>query len=177
MKSHTPYFFLITTLLLASSCSSLVSKEDCKKDMSALGFEHGRKGQNKLTEQVRKACINNETTVNLEQYEIGFNKGWDEYCSPIHGYQMGKKGDIYKSYCPPEKEDLYHEKFLIGKKIYEKKDQVNDLEEKIKDLLAAPEQNIAAKDELRRYQEYLLKINREIQTLEQKGMSLIHTPF
>lgn len=177
MKLHIRHIFIITTLLLSSSCSSLVSKEDCKKDMQVLGLEHGRKGFSKLTEAVRKTCVTNESTVNLELYETGFSKGWDEYCSPIHGYQMGRKGDIYKSYCPPEKEELYHEKFLIGKKIYEKKDQVNDLEEKIKDLLAAPEQNIAAKDELRRYQEYLLKINREIQSLEQKGMSLISTPF
>jgi hypothetical protein len=143
--------------------------------MKALGLEHGRKGLNNFTDDVRSTCSKNEPPINLEAYAAGFNMGWSTYCTPFNGFDMGRKGDVYRSFCPPEKEDLFHEKFLIGKKVYEKKDQVLDTEEKIKDLSAGGDKDAATKDELKKNQDDLLVLKREIQALEQKGMSLIHT--
>lgn len=143
--------------------------------MQSLGIEHGKKGFSRLTEDVRAVCMNNDKTVSLERYETGFNMGWSAYCTSFNGFEMGRKGDNYKSFCPPEKESLFHEKFLIGKTVYEKKDEVEELEEKIKDLNSIADKDMATKDELRKNQELLLSLKRDIQVLEQKGVSLIHT--
>lgn len=173
MKLNIP--LSLFAALTLGSCSSFITKEDCKKDMKILGIEHGKKGLSKLTDELRSTCIRGEQSVNLELYERGFDMGWSSFCTPINGFEMGRKGDSYKSFCPPEKEELFREKFLIGKNIYEKKDQVTELEEKIKDLSSSTTGDLATKDELKKYQDYLLTLKREIQALEQKGMSPVHT--
>ena len=142
--------------------------------MKSMGFDQGRRGLVKLTEEIRKTCVTSSKTVDLEKYEIGFNMGWSEYCTPLNGFDIGRRGDIYKSFCPVDKEDLFHEKFLIGKQVYEKKDRVSDIESKIKDLTMASEHDLAAKDELNRMKDYLLTLNREIQSLEQQGLNPAH---
>lgn len=110
--------------------------------------------------------MSNEKSVDLESYQKGWAIGWSDYCTPFHGYEMGRKGDLYKSFCPSDKEELFREKFLIGKKIYEKKDQVSDLEISLKDL---------SNNELSKAMEDIRVLKNDIQSLEQQGTSLIHT--
>jgi hypothetical protein len=157
----------------------MISKDDCKKDMLELGLLHGTKGHNKLTDELRSICVTSTETINLELYETGFNKGWRLYCSSYNGFEMGRKADTYRSFCPLEKEDLFHEKFLIGKMVYEKNDQVMDIEDKINKITFNPEKEASSlnlqKDELKRLQDYLRSLKNEIQALEQKGTSLVHT--
>ena len=174
MKNIIRSSYSLLLLLTVSSCSSLISKDDCKKDMSAFGLDQGKRGLTNLSEEIRRVCNEN---VNLEAYQIGFNTGWSDFCTSFHGFEMGKKGDIYKSFCPAEKEELFREKFLIGKTVYEKKDQVIEVEEKIKDLLEneKDQSSVTLTEELKRNQDYLRSLKREIQALEQKGLSLIHT--
>lgn len=144
--------------------------------MRDFGYDQGRKGQSNQLEDIRKTCLGRNPDINLTAYQAGFEAGWSEYCTPFNGYRMGAKGDIYKSFCPTEHEDLFHERFLIGKKVYDKKDQARDLEEKIMDLsksgkdLTSP----ATHDELARYKNDLRDLNKEIQALEQQGLSNVH---
>lgn len=168
-------FFLLHVLLLTGSCTTVTNKSDCKKDMNVLGFEHGSRGHSNLSDEVRKVCGTNEKTLNYDSYQKGFITGWINYCTPFRGFEMGKKGDIYKSYCPAEKEALFHEKFLTGKRLVDKKDQVNDLEEKIKELSSNSEKDLPVQAELKKLQENLRDLNRDIQRLEQDGKSQIHT--
>ena len=93
--------------------------------MKTLGLNHGKHGLSNYSDEVRNVCISNDKSVNIEAYQIGFNMGWSDFCTPFHGFELGEKGDIYKSSCPAEKENLFREKYLIGKKVYEKKDQIH----------------------------------------------------
>lgn len=170
---YTLFSFLV--LLSINSCSSIISKEDCKKDMHSLGLDHGKRGFVTQIEEIRRICSNSENLINLESYNEGFQIGWSIFCTPAHGYEMGEKGDSYKSFCPKDKEDLFHEKFLIGKKINTKRDQVSELEDKIKDFSQTSEKDPSMKEELIQSEASLLALKREIQSLEQKGMSPIHT--
>lgn len=145
------------------SCTT-ISKEDCKKDMKSFGFEQGRKGLADLSDDIRKVCIRNDSSVDLEGYIKGFTMGWKEYCSPLHGFENGQKVETYKSFCPAEKEALYREKFFIGKNLADKKDQLSELSDKIKN---APNDN-----ELK---DSISQLKREIQILEQQGSSPFHT--
>lgn len=144
--------------------------------MREFGYDHGRKGLNNLIEDVRKTCSRQGPALDLAKYQTGFEAGWTEYCTPFNGYRIGAKGDLYKSYCPPEHENLFHERFLIGKTVYDKKDQAKELEEKILNLseegkdLTSP----STHDELNHYRSQLRDLNKEIQALEQQGMSNVH---
>lgn len=167
------FLTIACTSLLTLSCST-ITHEDCKKDMKTFGFNQGRYGLANLSDDIRKVCMKSDSSVDLEAYDLGFKMGWNEYCSPFHGYENGKKGDLYRSYCPPEKEELYREKFLIGKNVFEKNDQVNEIEEKIKKITPDAEHDLSAKEELRKMKDYQQKLNREIQSLEQAGINPVH---
>jgi len=137
--------------------------------MYQFGLDQGSKGLLNLAESIRKVCNNTSTNVDLEGYIKGFNNGWNMYCTPIHGLENGMKGDLYRSFCPPIKEEHYHQSFLIGKKIYDKKDQVKELEDKIREIEQENSTELSAKDELNNLKENVLFLNREIQSLEQNG--------
>jgi hypothetical protein len=158
-----------------SSCSSLITKEDCQKDMYNLGLDHGKHGGANLVENIRRVCRND---LKLEAYTIGFKIGWSDFCTPFHGFEMGKKADNYRSFCPAEKEILFREKYLIGKIVFEKIDQQHDIEDKIKELsgqLEKDKSDIAIQDELKINKENLNSLKREIQFFELRGKSLVHT--
>ncbi len=165
---------LISQLLLPVACSS-INQSDCKRDMLTFGREHGAKGLIKLTDEIQKVCQNYEPHVDLEKYENGFNQGWAQYCTPLSGFENGRKGDLYKSFCPVDKEEIFREKYLIGKKIFEKNDLEIELEDKIKSLSSSGELDLAAKSELSKLKEVLINLKREIQRLEQNGRKPIHT--
>ena len=171
IQSH---LFLFSLIFLPVACSS-INQSDCKKDMLTFGREHGAKGLIKHTDEIQKVCQNSEPHIDLEKYENGFNQGWAQYCTPLSGFENGRRGDIYKSYCPSDKEDIFREKYLIGKKIFEKNDLEIELEDKIKSLSSSRELDLAAKSELNKLKEDLLSLKREIQRLEQNGRKPIHT--
>lgn len=162
MRSYFSLAIILFSFCLFS-CSS-ISQEDCKKDMKSFGIEIGRKGLPDQSDDIRKACISSNTTVDLEAYTAGFNTGWSEYCTPLHGFENGQKLDTYKSFCPPLKETLYHEKFLIGKNLADKRDQLDDFEDKLKRSPTDKE-----------LKDFVLQLKREIQILEQKGANPSHT--
>ncbi|RPJ75000.1 MAG: DUF2799 domain-containing protein, partial [Alphaproteobacteria bacterium] len=78
---------LLPLLLLITSCSSVISKDDCTKDMKSLGLEHGKKGLSSLADEVRSVCVNGKQSVDLELYEAGFKIGWNTYCTSFNGYE------------------------------------------------------------------------------------------
>ena len=143
-----------------------------------MGLEQGKKGMANLSDDIRRVCGGDKLAASLEAYQNGFNTGWSTFCTSFHGFEMGKKGDIFKSYCPVEKEILFREKYLIGKMVYEKKDQLLDFEDKVKELTTQTEKNpnsSALKDELKLYKDNWNSLKREIEFLELKGLSLVHT--
>ncbi len=162
------FLTIVSTLIIAYSCSS-ISKEDCKRDMYQFGLDQGYKGASNLAEDIKRVCSSDSVTVDLLNYEKGFNIGWDVYCSPTHGLENGMKGELYKSFCPSTKEDHYHASFLIGKKIYEKKDQLQELEDKLREVEKEDSTELPVKDELKQLKEEVVNLNREIQSLEQAG--------
>ncbi len=164
LKMNIYSFLTIASLSLCLLSCSSISRQDCKKDMKSFGYEQGRKGLGDLSDDIRKVCMRSDSSVDLESYVKGFNMGWSEYCTPLHGLENGLKVDLYKSYCPPEKEALYREKFFIGKTITDKSDQLSDLEDNFK--------NSPNDSELK---DSILQLKREIQILKQQGASPFHS--
>lgn len=163
------HLFALLPLLFAS-CST-IDKKDCNTDMHELGLRQGRMGSpKKYTDEIRNVCRNRQPFVDLQQYELGFKKGWIEFCRPANALAMGKADDPYASFCPENRENLFREKYLIGKQIHELKDQEEELAEEIESLRTDHEKDDDSLAELKRLEKDLVDLRRNIQQLEIKGL-------
>ena len=157
-------------LALTVSCST-IDKKDCQTDMHELGLRHGRMGSPKIyTDQIRNVCSHLGPKLDLEQYELGFKKGWDEYCKPINALALGKADDMYASFCPSQREPVFREKFLIGKQIHELRDQEMELIEEWEKLKAETEFDSEQQLTLKRTEKELTDLRKQIQQLEIEGL-------
>ena len=165
---------LLISLALITSCAT-ISKSDCKKEMKSFGREHGLKGLAKFTDEIQKVCINAQNSVDLEGYEKGFLIGWSEYCTPMNGFLLGSRAETYKSFCPQDKEDLFHEKYLVGKKLYDKKDQLQDLKELYLSLSKGSPSDTSGQSQINPLKQEIQKLEQEIQMLDQVGRTPQHS--
>jgi len=163
------HFFLFLPLIL-SACSS-IDKRDCDKDMHELGLRHGRMGSpKKFTDEIRRVCGNRQQPVDLQRYENGFALGWVEYCRPMNAFVLGKADEDYISYCPENRETIFREKFLIGKRISELKTQEEILNDELMDLRIDAVTNERAASELSKTEKTLFELRKDIQQLEIEGL-------
>lgn len=165
---------LLTTSLLItllSGCST-ITKKDCSADMMQLGLSQGKAGSpKKYTDELRSTCMAGHPNINLEAYEKGFQQGWTEYCLPNRAYEMGKRSDRYFSFCPPEREKQFREKYLIGKHHAELKDIEEEIVEKMDEYKPGPNSTTSTSDSYNKLRLELEKVRREIQALEVEGLS------
>lgn len=165
-------FFLIfpISLLLLTACST-IEKRDCDKNMHELGLRHGRMGSpQKFTDEIRRVCSNRQPPVDLESYESGFTLGWIEYCRPMNALILGKADDQYVSFCPENRENIFREKFLIGKRISELKSQEESLLDEIADARIEAVTNEQTSSDLRKLEKNLSDLQKDIQQLEIEGL-------
>ncbi|MBC7429162.1 MAG: DUF2799 domain-containing protein [Bacteriovorax sp.] len=159
----------IITLVALVSCST-INKKDCDKNMNIFGLRQGRVGSpKKYTDEIRNTCLSRNPNLDLEAYEKGFAKGWDEYCTPTHAFDMGKKSDRYISFCPADREAQFREKYLIGKHYFELKDVESDIVGKMNDLRPNMNKSTLDYDDYTKLQTELDKVKREYQALEVEG--------
>lgn len=162
--------FVLACLLSLSSCST-ITKKDCEADMYQFGLNHGRNGSpKKFTEQLRSTCYLSAPPVDLENYEKGFEAGWKEYCRPANALSLGKISDPYVSFCPSEKEAVFREKYLIGKRINELKDIENEMIDELADLREDSADGEAQPEEIRKKEKDLVDIRKSITELEIAGL-------
>ena len=162
---------LMLLIVLLPSCST-ITKKNCTADMMQLGLSHGKSGSaTKYTDELRSTCRRSHPSINLEDYEIGFYQGWREYCLPNKAFEMGKKSDRYFSFCPPEREKQFREKYLIGKHHAELKDIEEELVGELEKNKPGTGTTSATIDIYNKLKLELEKVRREIQVLEVVGLS------
>jgi hypothetical protein len=158
--------FSITMLLTLVSCST-ISKKDCDKNMNDFGIQQGRAGSpKKYTDEIRNTCMGKNPNIDLSAYELGFYKGWDEYCTPTKAFDMGKRADQYVSFCPAEREAQFREKYLLGKHYFELKDVESSIVEKMNDIRPNINKSSIDYDDYTKLQVELEKVKREYQAVE-----------
>lgn len=171
MYSFIPNVPLIFWLILALSSCSTIDKKDCSKDMFALGLKQGQLGSpRKYTDQIRNVCSHHRPPVELDKYEAGFKEGWNEFCRPSNALAMGKSAEHYISFCPENKEVMFREKYLIGKRINELKDMQEELTDELHDLRLEANGDNDKHDEIKKREKDLFELNRTIQNLEIDGL-------
>lgn len=140
--------------------------------MLELGISQGKTGSpKKYTDEIRTTCMKDHPSIDLEAYEKGFYRGWDEYCLPHRAFEMGKRSDRYFSFCPAEKETQFRQKYLVGKHHAELKDIEEELMGQIEDMKPASEKSSADYELYSKMKLELEKVRREIHALEVEGQS------
>jgi hypothetical protein len=139
--------------------------------MKAFGLSQGRIGSpKKYTDELRDKCMSSYPNIDLESYEKGFYQGWAEYCLPNRSFDMGRKSDPYVSFCPPEREAMFRQKYLIGKHHAELKDVEQEMSEKLEDMKPNINESSINFDNYVKLQKELEKVRRDIQALEVEGL-------
>lgn len=162
--------FLTTIFLTFLAACSSINKKDCNKDMRSFGLSQGRAGSpKKQTDSLRKVCSSRNPNIDLQAYEEGFYQGWTEYCLPNKAFEMGKRDESYASFCPPEREELFREKYLIGKRYYELKDSESNIVMKINELRPTITQNSSDLESYNELNKEVESIRRELMQVEAEG--------
>lgn len=139
--------------------------------MNVLGLSQGRAGSpKKYTDKLRDTCMSHKPDIDLAAYEKGFYQGWMEYCLPNKAFELGKRSDRYFSFCPPERESSFREKYLIGKHHAELKDVETDIVDKMEEMRPHISESVINLDDYTKLQKELEKVRRELQALEVEGM-------
>lgn len=164
--------FLLLSSLLFFGCSTITSK-DCQKDMYQFGHKHGSLGLTKnYLEDIRDTCLKRNPTLDLSQYQKGFEIGWKEFCTPMRGFEMGRRSDPYIQFCPADKEEIFHQRYLMGTRYYELKDLENELSHKIEELKDDIDSDASTYGQYIDTRNELEKIQQEMQALLTQGRAL-----
>lgn len=121
------------------------------------------------TEQLKSVCASHLPALDLAKYEDGFYQGWSDYCRPSNAISMGKLADSYISFCPKNKESMFREKYLVGKRLHELNDMHEELLDELIDLRADAGNDGHKLDEIRKKEREIAELKRSIQDLEMEG--------
>ena len=110
---------LTFTLFMFNGCT-MVSKEDCMAmDWYALGRADGMGGRAITYYQNRaKPCIEHGIMPDREAYYQGHDDGLAYYCSEQNGYEMGRRGELNKTLCPPDQAVDFRRGYEAGLAVY-----------------------------------------------------------
>lgn len=124
---HLAWPALIAVVL--AGCETM-SKEECRSaDWFQVGYQDGRDGRARShIESIAESCAKTNVTPDRERYFHGHNEGLREYCTPEHGFYLGKNGTSYSHVCPPETANIFEVSYNEGHRIYEARQQLKRLE-------------------------------------------------
>jgi hypothetical protein len=123
----------MTLLVLATACSSSMSKEECRTvDWRTVGYEDGVAGRagDRIGDH-RRACAEYGVTPDLTAYQAGRTQGLREYCQPHNGYRYGTEGRAYFGSCPADLAPAFVEAYDAGHELYVREQRVVDTDASI----------------------------------------------
>lgn len=173
---HTSYFHFAWLALIAvalAGCETM-SKEECRSaDWFQVGYQDGRDGQARShIEYIAESCAKTNVAPDRERYFHGHHQGLREYCTPEHGFDLGKNGTSYNRVCPPESANGFEASYNEGHRIYDARQQVSRLEanrHKLEGQLSKAETDAEKKrirDELERLDKRLRSARDTLQFIE-----------
>lgn len=110
-------------------CQVMSEKECRTADWYQTGYQDGRGGEPRSRiEDIIEACSKANVAPDQARYFSGRERGLLEYCTPDHGYQLGKGGSSLHQVCPPESAARFEAAYREGRKIYDARHRVDDLE-------------------------------------------------
>eukprot|EP01036_Dinobryon_divergens_P010809 gene10809-14502_t len=119
----------VLILLGVSGCATL-SKEECLvANWREIGFTDASQGytQARVAEH-RAACAEAKVTVNLEEYNKGFEQGLKNYCTVNTGFDLGSKGAAYPDQCNEKTYPRVRVGYKEGQAVYNVQRERNEVE-------------------------------------------------
>lgn len=123
------YLALITSTL--TGCETMSKGECLSADWFQVGYQAGREGgERSHIEDIVKSCAKTNVIPDREAYFSGRSEGLREYCTPQHGFELGKNGTRFNNVCPPETVNRFEYFYQQGYQIFDARQQVKRLESK-----------------------------------------------
>lgn len=143
---HTSCFHLLGFAFIAialAGCETM-SKEEClSADWFQVGYQDGRDGKERAQiEYIAESCAKANIAPDRERYFYGRDKGLLEYCTPEHGFYLGKNGTSYNRVCPPGTASIFEASYNEGRRVYDARQHLKRLEasrHKLEDQLSKAE--------------------------------------
>ncbi|OCW59198.1 DUF2799 domain-containing protein [Hoeflea olei] len=130
---------LVAAGALAASCQTM-SKEECSvADWRVVGEQDGAAGyapQDRFAGHV-KACTKAGVNPDQTLWYQGYQQGLPRYCTPLNGLSVGSQGKSYANVCPTNLDPAFREGYDLGRIHYDKKQEISNLEMRIRTLEAA----------------------------------------
>ena len=163
------FIVTISSLFILCSCATL-NKEECQNaNWNNIGYSDGTTGYpaSRLNDHI-KACSEHGISVNTQQYSNEYEKGLKKYCDHEKALERGLRGESYNNVCGAK----FEKKYFLGKKIYDTKTRISDIEKSIENKYRQLE---VVKDTTQRnsLNRDIRKLKRERRGLE-KQLSLYH---
>lgn len=128
---HTRLLCLVLVMMALAGCETMSREECLSADWYQVGYQAGREGKERShVEDIAESCAKAKVTPDRQRYFSGRDRGLREYCTPEHGFYLGKNGTSISHVCPPESANLFEESYNQGYQIYDAREQVKRLENK-----------------------------------------------
>ena len=165
--------FAVACLALLTACASLSEEECLSGDWGGIGQRDGASGRVAETQFARhvKACKKVGVTPARTDWQTGYARGLQSYCTPSKGLDEGLAGRRYRNVCPAATQAGFLRGFRIGTDDYQARQEVRRLQSEIDSLRArntqiravlADADDAALRTELRRNRSALLRLHLDL---------------
>lgn len=120
-------------LVLACAHAPSVSESQCAAgDWQTIGYRDGALGfhASRLLEH-QDACVPHGVTPDRAAYQLGWQEGIVEFCTPRNAYEIGLRGDPVDSACPAPLRDAFVSAWDRGHRLCVARDRVAEIEQAI----------------------------------------------
>ncbi len=126
---------LLPFVLLIQGCASMSEAECQAANWTIRGEDDALQGHpHELINEHTKACAEYGITPDLEAYRAGWEQGIKEYCTSIHGWEVGIAGDFYENSCPPALQSDFLAAYRAGKGVFDQRAVVADFDARLDEV-------------------------------------------
>lgn len=112
--------FCAGMVMSLSSCATL-SKSECETvNWQALGLQDGQNGRPATwIAKHQEACSQYKLPVNQSEWQVGWEQGIRNYCTPDNGLRTGEAGQDNTASCPPDLAQAFGYYNGLGRRVYD----------------------------------------------------------
>ena len=126
---------LILLMMMGTGCATLSEHQCAKEDWHTIGYNDGVNGyQHTRMDTHQKACAEYGIVIDRTEYLAGYDKGLQQYCIPLNGYQVGLAGETYLGICTGPLAEEFIKHYQGGKREYDIRQRLDEIEKKVDEI-------------------------------------------
>jgi hypothetical protein len=120
---------LLLGLLAIGGCASLSENECRTADWEQIGYGDGARGAARSRRGAHaEACAGYGIALDVQAWEAGYERGLDNYCTPLNALQVGLAGGDYNGVCPPESDFAFSSHWRAARGVHDQRQRVSELD-------------------------------------------------